>query len=529
MKSGHGNLDTRTKVGHLNRNITIFAGDDSGWGFSTVIYGYTDTAKVYRVGTANLIGVQFLNGGQLDSTHSPLVFQSLVGGNYTSVVKSSTFVNCRAFCIKVDTANNITLTNNVLYNAWVFAVQVVKMKSFTFSDNLIIGVDNRPTMTPGQELVACFSSLFYVNAATDKVSVKNNFCQGSAFHGWAIAQIKCDELETNPFANNTIGSAQIGFIFNNIGESCQAFSYIKAYACDIGQISAAPSTTSIVYEHFIMADNGRGVTLKHGDVEGNANHTAYFSNSYITPLSRPNCLECYGTSATRCVNNIGLRMYTPSANGEVMPGKFGTNFDVVCKQPVYDGKAFLNNVIFDNFKQAYTGNASACSSSFAFQAHRGGFDFVGGHNLFNSPCTNCDNNSYLTALTPNPAQLGWFGGCGDILCTGYNNYVITDWTGHFLGTPGQVIGNNSVIGSHEAKCVFSASMNSYTCLNMTDFAVLEYQSIAPDFNRRIMWPVNLTYEGSTYTTVTNGWSEWEWIGKEPQNQRFGRFVSIVNL
>lgn len=42
-----------------------------------------------------------------------------------------------------------------------------------------------------------------------------------------------------------------------------------------------------------------------------------------------------------------------------------------------------------------------------------------------------------------------------------------------------------------------------------------------------MWPVNLTYDGSNYTTVTNGWREWEWLGKEPQNMRFGRFVSVV--
>jgi hypothetical protein len=44
-----------------------------------------------------------------------------------------------------------------------------------------------------------------------------------------------------------------------------------------------------------------------------------------------------------------------------------------------------------------------------------------------------------------------------------------------------------------------------------------------------MWPVNLTYDGSNYTTMTNGWREWEWLGKEPQNKRFGRFVSLVSL
>lgn len=70
-------------------------------------------------------------------------------------------------------------------------------------------------------------------------------------------------------------------------------------------------------------------------------------------------------------------------------------------------------------------------------------------------------------------------------------------------------------------------MNAYTCLAREDFGVLEYQSVAADFKTRIMWPVNLTAQGYNYTTVTNGWREWEWLGNEPLNKRFGRFVSLV--
>jgi hypothetical protein len=104
-------------------------------------------------------------------------------------------------------------------------------------------------------------------------------------------------------------------------------------------------------------------------------------------------------------------------------------------------------------------------------------------------------------------MLGWFGGCGDLLCTGKQNYLITDWSGTFFGAPGTIIANNSVIGENEHDCHYNSHMNGYMC-NRTDFAVLEYQSIAPDFKTRIMWPVNLTAEGSNYTTVTNGWREW---------------------
>jgi hypothetical protein len=124
-----------------------------------------------------------------------------------------------------------------------------------------------------------------------------------------------------------------------------------------------------------------------------------------------------------------MRMLTASNNGEELPNKFGSGYDVICKQPLYDSKSFLYNNTFDNYKQSYSGNYAAsviqnCGSNFVFRPHSSGFDMVGGVNLYNDICSNCDSNSYLTADTPNPAFLSWFGGCGDILCTGYQNYLI---------------------------------------------------------------------------------------------------------
>lgn len=71
-------------------------------------------------------------------------------------------------------------------------------------------------------------------------------------------------------------------------------------------------------------------------------------------------------------------------------------------------------------------------------------------------------------------------------------------------------------------------MNGYYCTRH-DFAVLEYESIAPDYNKRIMWPVTLSYTGGNWTTLTNGYREWAWIGNEPQNLRLGRFISTLQL
>jgi hypothetical protein len=75
----------------------------------------------------------------------------------------------------------------------------------------------------------------------------------------------------------------------NNGQQCQAFSYAKAYACQIGQICGPKGITAILFSKFLMADNQRSITLKHGAPEGGTNHTAYLYNSYVSAISRPNC------------------------------------------------------------------------------------------------------------------------------------------------------------------------------------------------------------------------------------------------
>lgn len=64
IDNNYGKLDTRTRVGHVNRNIKIVPGTDAGWGFTVVVYGFQD-GQIYRVGNVQLSGVQFQDGGQL--------------------------------------------------------------------------------------------------------------------------------------------------------------------------------------------------------------------------------------------------------------------------------------------------------------------------------------------------------------------------------------------------------------------------------------------------------------------------------
>ena len=127
------------------------------------------------------------------------------------------------------------------------------------------------------------------------------------------------------------------------------------------------------------------------------------------------------------------------------------------------------------------------------------------HSLYGCSCANCDNESYLLA-DPNDPQTGYMTGCGDIPCTGKSNYLVIDWDGTLLGQVATLVPTNTELGAKEG-CTFNAHMNAYICYR-TDLSVLGYQSTASDYNTRIMWPVDLFYEGSNYTTTTNGWREW---------------------
>lgn len=85
-----------------------------------------------------------------------------------------------------------------------------------------------------------------------------------------------------------------------------------------------------------------------------------------------------------------------------------------------------------------------------------------------------------------------------------------------------------MVGDYEPTCEFVPEMNGHWC-HTEELAVLEYESIAPDFNKRKMWPVYLKYDGGAWNSTTNAWKEWQWDGPEPMNLRLARFWSAIKL
>ena len=75
-------------------------------------------------------------------------------------------------------------------------------------------------------------------------SIKHNLCQGSDVHGFILPYYPCSNSAIQySYDDNTVGSAQVGFVFNKVDSSCLAASGVRAYACKIGHIASSPGTT----------------------------------------------------------------------------------------------------------------------------------------------------------------------------------------------------------------------------------------------------------------------------------------------
>lgn len=71
-----------------------------------------------------------------------------------------------------------------------------------------------------------------------------------------------------------------------------------------------------------------------------------------------------------------------------MPSKFGAGFDVICRQEVFDSKAFLTNITFENYNITYP-TLTNCSNNVVFKPHDLASDLTGSHHLSNVKCNKC--------------------------------------------------------------------------------------------------------------------------------------------
>jgi hypothetical protein len=178
--------------------------------------------------------------------------------------------------------------------------------------------------------VACVE-LTAVDPSTDAITIKNNICQGSDLNGYVMPFLPCSLIAASPFTNNTAGTAlEVGFLLiRTTDDACLAYSGVRAYACKVGHVSSPPNTAQLQLSNYIIADSQRGLSLRFG-LHG-TDRSAFFSDAYITQISRPTCAICYGAGKIDCSGNTALRMLAVTINGESYPKAFDSGYDGLCK------------------------------------------------------------------------------------------------------------------------------------------------------------------------------------------------------
>lgn len=119
-------------------------------------------------------------------------------------------------------------------------------------------------------------------------------------------------MENYPFQNNTVGSSEFGWIFARGTGNCLAAKGCYAYSTQVGNIHDPQDGWVSKFKNFIIADSARAMTIRlGGDIP---DKTGYVIDSYVTAISRPTCMKCYGTTANTCKGNYGMRMLTTGLN-----------------------------------------------------------------------------------------------------------------------------------------------------------------------------------------------------------------------
>ena len=200
----------------------------------------------------------------------------------------------------------------------------------------------------------------------------------------------------------------------NDGHQCIGAAGAFAYACEAGMLSNQEGTQhELIYDNMFIADSLRGVTLRFA--HESADNTCILKNSYFSGFSRPNCDYCYGMGTSKisyCSRGYAIRMLAVTVTGEQFPlGKPPLVNDVICTMQVFDMKAFLNNVTFENYLHQNP-SLPFCSSMSVFKRHPLASDGTGSHHLTDTHCINCQTESWAYFERPEVSWRGWFGGCG---------------------------------------------------------------------------------------------------------------------
>ncbi|EAR99597.2 IPT/TIG domain protein (macronuclear) [Tetrahymena thermophila SB210] len=545
-------LDLRAQVVYLSRNIRIIGSTPTSgiaWGCRVLNFYWQivadkngnalpDDQQLHMRGILNWNGVEMDNCGQADTVRGALDFQKLGSDDnnqIVSTVTNSAIHNCPGYCANIEDSSYIQITNTSFYNGRPILMRIKNVNNIAISNNSFVAARKRdyPYDITGMlyDMNAAIYFLSPQDPTVDNILINNNQIQGSEGPCAVLPHTSCDNAskittKVGVFGNQ-VQTCLIGAMFKRNDLGCQWAGKI-AVARSTKGIMVNPTNPGIIVEHVLGAESDRSVILRFAN-EGYHN-VGQFKNSVLYGVAITNDPTAYDSKdkAQVCSNGTGTQNLVVTRGGEDFPLKvMPLAFDVICNSEVFDAALFQTNVKYVNFKKTYAdANLSNCGNNFMMATHPSASDATAGTYNNNVSCVNCDTEAYFNFMSPNPAWNGWFGGCGLFLCTGPENVLNVDFTGSlFKGTPSTAISHNDGIATN--KCQLQKNWNNAYSCSGTEYVQLEWESQAPDHNKRSTAPVYVTSLDGTYKNKINMFREWEWDGNEPMNLRDNRYLATA--
>ncbi|KAM3135691.1 hypothetical protein pb186bvf_012217 [Paramecium bursaria] len=509
-----GILDMRAIVGHLTRNIKIISGQNqNGYGCRITVEKYNE-----NIGYLKLRGVEIQKCGQPYADESPaLDIISMSSDNYIYLIDSCSIHHSSGTQLRIQKSKSIQITNNIFYHGSSSLVILNNNLQLSFQYNLLMFAKS-----------GTFGSFTNEKSNDNQVGqlITNNVGTASQDSGFVFMSSSCNTNAPQFISNQCSSVNFVCFEYITLDGVCDQISSAFAYHSQIG-IKAVLWTNQINIQAVILVENSINLVTRMLNKQILSNEM-YVSNSFISSFLRPECQNCYSKEfKPYCQGSVGIQMATVSGSTTQRSGLNDFyRIDVISTVSAIDARVYMDSVIFDGFKHKYT-ETDSCGSNAVFRQHPQASDMSAQYYLTNTKCQNCNKEGLFFGLRqPDPMQIGWLGGCGTFQCTGHINILIEDQDGQFLGQQSQAIGNNFYYAPNTTYCTRVDAWIGFLCQEK-QISVLNFMSTAPDKNKRLYSPIQLT-DGKFFNQI-NSFREWQWNGNQPMNKRESRFVSIIQV
>ena len=271
---------------------------------------------------------------------------------------------------------------------------------------------------------------------------------------------------------------------------------------------------SLQASDMVLAENKIGTTIMIGGERDN--NSIFHKNMHYLGVARKDCPECYSDSKM-CEKHLAFKLAAIEVGGEPYPLKFKSSplaIITLCVEGAFDKKSYLDNVTFTNYKNTYSENIwSKCKANILFTTVSTATDGSASLFITNSKCENCEKDIFVKFRPPSEKKLGWLGGCGNMVCTGQRNLLISDLDGKLFskGNSGsQLVPKNPGVDFTKFGCSsYNSAWNGHECIG-NQLGIITFESTATDKRDRVISPVNLLR--SNFNNSLNIFNEWFWDG-----------------